>query len=40
MTDAGYAFLAPEFDTGREGFDKGAPQLLYHRVLGDLETPL
>ena len=40
MTDGGYSSLAPDFKTFREGYDQGAPQLLYRRVLGDLETPL
>ena len=40
MTDGGYSTLAPQFEAFRSGYDQGAPQLLYRRILGDLETPL
>ncbi|MEM1409641.1 MAG: chorismate-binding protein, partial [Pseudomonadota bacterium] len=40
MSDAGYHALCPSYDAYREGFDRGEPQLLYRRAIGDLETPL
>jgi anthranilate synthase component 1 len=40
MSAAGYDGLAPSFAQFREGYEAGRPQLLYRRVVGDLETPL
>jgi anthranilate synthase component 1 len=40
VTPAGYLTLAPDFDVFREGYEAGCSQLLYRRVVGDLETPL
>ena len=40
MTGRGFRALAPDFDSFRQGFDRGTPQLVYRRFVGDLDTPL
>ncbi|GGY49469.1 anthranilate synthase component I [Parvularcula lutaonensis] len=40
MTSESFRKLQPSFETFREGFEQGRPQLLYRRTIGDLETPL
>jgi anthranilate synthase component 1 len=36
----GFDLLAPRFEAFREGYAQGVPQLVYRRLIGDLETPL
>ncbi|MEM9839205.1 MAG: anthranilate synthase component I [Pseudomonadota bacterium] len=40
MTDDAFRRLAPGFDAFREGYARGAAQIVYRRFIGDLDTPL
>jgi anthranilate synthase component 1 len=39
-SDAGSAALEPAFETFRSAYDKGAAQVVWRRVVDDLETPV